>query len=233
MRHGPNPDHLDKEGKAYSARARGLRSVLLTVADAANAEGMHSHPGIEGVMRGSLYGRRQSVTLLAQLVAEGWLIIEQEGGGRKLATVYSLPMVARNSATVAPADDGNSAISPHETVQSEPETVQSRLHPNGLNNELLNVRVRPASFPDVFLLTPEMVAWATEKTPGVNLTYETSQFADYWRGRADVKRTDWVASWRTWIRRAKKDMDEKQARGTGRRPGASPFQTMAEDWQTA
>lgn len=210
-----------------------MRSVLTCVADASNADGKHAHPGIEGVMRGSLYSRRQSIILLDELVQEGWLGIEEAGGGSGKATVYWLPrMVTEKGAVIAPKPP-ETVQSDGKTVQSEAETVQSRLHPNGLSNELLNVRVRSAPFPDVFNLTPAMVAWATEKAPGVNLSYETSQFADYWRGRADVKRTDWVASWRTWIRRAKNDMDLKQARGTGRRPGSSPFQTMAEDWQTA
>ncbi len=147
LRHGPHPEHVDRDGRAYGQRARGLRSVLTTVADAANAEGRHAHPGIDGVMRGSLYGRRQAIDLLATLVEEGWLTVEQEGGGRAMATVYRVNMVPRNGATVAPpppervqSDERNGAICTPETVQSGTETVHSGLHPNGLDNKRSNGR---------------------------------------------------------------------------------------------
>lgn len=136
LRHGPHPEHTDRHGRPYGARARGLRMVLHTVADAANADGANAHPGIEGVQRGSLYGRRQAIDLLAELVAEGWLEVTTEGGGRGWATVYRLPMVPRGNGAVAattvqPASVKGAAVE-SETVQSAPERVQPGVHPNGV-----------------------------------------------------------------------------------------------------
>lgn len=153
FRHGPHPDHIDRDGVRYGARARGLRAVLAAVADAANADGQNAHPGIEGVMRGSLYGRRQSIDLLAVLVAEGWLEVTAEGGGRGMATVYRLPMVARENGAVTSdkpeetvqSDAPNGALTLLETVRSETETVRSRVHPNGVTTEESNGRDQRAA----------------------------------------------------------------------------------------
>lgn len=233
LRHGPHPEHIDRHGKPYGARSRGMRSVLTCVADAANADGKHAHPGIEGVMRGSLYSRRQSIILLDELVQEGWLGVEEAGGGSGKATVYWLPrMVTEKGAVIAPKLP-ETVQSDEKRVQSEAETVQSRLHPNGLYNgkEQRRAKVAPAPFPAQFLRTTAMIEWAMKNAPGVDLDYETHQFADYWRGRQDVKRTDWTASWRTWIRKAHHDQQSKAAKQAPKDSGQ--FQTMVDQWQTA
>lgn len=140
LRHGPHPEHLDRAGKAYGARARGLRAVLVAVADAANRDGDHAHPGTDNVADAALYSRRQTINLLAELVDEGWLEVTEAGGGRGLATVYRVAMEARGKGAVAAnetvqSDDGKGAADDPERVQPEPETVQPRLHPNGVATE--------------------------------------------------------------------------------------------------
>lgn len=154
LRHGPRPEHVDRAGKPYGARARGLRSVLVAVADAANRDGHHAHPGIDNVADAALYSRRQTISLLAELVSEGWLVIEEEGGGRGLATVYRIPMPeGGKGATTAPPElaervqpppEKGAAETP-ERVQPGDETVQPRLHPNGLTTEPLNGKDQPAA----------------------------------------------------------------------------------------
>lgn len=92
-------------------------------------------------------------------------------------------------------------------------------------------KVAPAPFPAQFLRTTAMIEWAMKNAPGVDLDYETHQFADYWRGRQDVKRTDWAASWRTWIRKAHHDQQVKAAKQKPQPQGQ--FQTIVDQWQTA
>lgn len=114
--------------------------MLLVVADAANADGKHAHPGTDNVAEFSLYSRRQAIHLLSELVADEWLEVTETGGGRGQATVYRIIMER-----VQPPHEpnpGNGAATPTETVQSDPlkgavsdETVQPRLHPNGLTTE--------------------------------------------------------------------------------------------------
>lgn len=148
MRNGPHPAHVDRHGKLYGQRARGMRAVLLAVADAANADGDNAYPGLANVMKFALYSRRQAIDLLDELVAEGWLQVQQQGGGRGLATVYRVVLsVERNSAATAPVAEPetvqrprrNSAARTRETVRCAAETVQPGLHPNVLATELLNV----------------------------------------------------------------------------------------------
>lgn len=154
LRNGPHPEHVDPEGKRYGQRARGLRMVLLAVADAANSDGEHAYPGVDNVARASLYSRRQAITLLAELVAHGWLEVESEGGGRGHATTYRMPFqvpVERAATAPIPPPERvqpprlNGAARTPERVQSAPETVQPGLHPNGSTNGELPTERPPAS----------------------------------------------------------------------------------------
>lgn len=157
LRNGPHPEHVGPDGKRYGQRARGLRMVLLAVADAANSDGEHAYPGVDNVARASLYSRRQAISLLADLVAHGWLEVEAEGGGRGHATTYRMPFqVPVDRAATAPIPPPERVQPPHppaggkgatgaqERVQSGPETVQPGLHPNGSTNGELPTEQPPA-----------------------------------------------------------------------------------------
>lgn len=129
LRHGPRPDDLDLQDRPYgTARARARRLVLAVIADAANADGRHSHPGGPAIEAGALFSRSHAKGTVRELVMEGWLAIEEPGGGRGRATVYAIPGVAdpswtyRGRVTVQgsdPSGGGNGPISEAETVRSE------------------------------------------------------------------------------------------------------------------
>lgn len=61
--------------------------------------------------------------------------------------------------------------------------------------------------PADFEITPEMLAWARSEAPGVLLSAETAKFRDYWvaQGGQRGRKTDWVATWRNWMRKAAED----------------------------
>lgn len=63
---------------------------------------------------------------------------------------------------------------------------------------------RGTRLPVDFHVTPDMVAWAREKTPGVDGRRETERFIDYWSAKTgkDATKRDWVATWRNWMRTA-------------------------------
>ena len=69
---------------------------------------------------------------------------------------------------------------------------------------------RATKIPDPFLLTAEMREWAAAKAQDVNTREETENFVDYWRGAGKPK-VDWVATWRTWMRRAQGDTAKRKA----------------------
>jgi hypothetical protein len=106
-----------------------MRAVLLTIADAANRDGEHAHPGIQAIVDGSLYGRAHVFRTLRKLEDEGWIEVEEEGGGRGRAAVYRVRMARAEPShqeTVSqretvPSRDRLAA----EKVSSEAETVSS------------------------------------------------------------------------------------------------------------
>jgi hypothetical protein len=71
---------------------RAMRAVLVTIADAANADGCHAHPGMRAMVEGSLYSERSVQGTIAKLVRDGWVEIEEAGGGRGKATVFRVVM---------------------------------------------------------------------------------------------------------------------------------------------
>lgn len=65
--------------------------MLLVIADAANSDGEHAHPGLDNIVADSLYSRSTVLATIAELEAAGWL--EQTSKcapGR--ATVHRIPM---------------------------------------------------------------------------------------------------------------------------------------------
>jgi hypothetical protein len=76
--------------------------------------------------------------------------------------------------------------------------------------------------PDDFVVTDDMQAWAAEKAPLVNWQRETETFRDWEFQHA---RTDWAATWRTWMRNAQTKAEEK---GTG--IGHRIVGSRAADW---
>ena len=64
-----------------------------------------------------------------------------------------------------------------------------------------------------FVVTDEMIAWAKEKHPLVDIDTQTDAFIDYWTsvpGQKGVK-SDWVATWRNWIRNSRPSLPTKPA----------------------
>lgn len=78
-------------------------------------------------------------------------------------------------------------------------------------------RKRATRIPDDFAITPEMAVWGREHAPHVNGVYETQKFADYWRSRSgkDATKTDWIATWRNWMRKAQEDIRRQRGPTTG------------------
>ena len=75
--------------------------------------------------------------------------------------------------------------------------------------------------PDDWLVSAELQLWAREKASGVDIRAETEAFRDCEFTRAHV---DWDATWRTWMRKAAKDL----VRPTGARGTPTPQQSATE-----
>ena len=177
-----------------------MRAVLVTIADAANADGEHAHPGMAAMVSGSLYSQRMVQTAVSKLVAERWLEIEDEGGGRGRATVYRVLMLTPEE-RVQPSrglDD-----KPRDLERETPRSSDGVLISSTLSNVGRSRRKPETPFPEGrFMLTVEMRAWAKSNGFGhIDLRSETAMFKDHALAN-DRRARDWVAAWRTWIRRA-------------------------------
>lgn len=68
-----------------------------------------------------------------------------------------------------------------------------------------------------------MITWARENTPDVGRA-ATDAFIDYWKAQPGQRgrKTDWLATWRNWMRREQIDIE--------RRPGfrGAPVQTAVD-----
>lgn len=65
---------------------------------------------------------------------------------------------------------------------------------------------RPSRLPADFTISKEMREWAHSEVPGFDTVAETKVFVDYWSSKAtNATKTDWVATWRNWMRKAYKD----------------------------
>lgn len=91
---------------------------------------------------------------------------------------------------------------------------------------------RPSLIDESFQASDDMVSWAKKNAPLVDGRFETAQFVDYWIARGDSKR-DWVAAWRTWMRRAQKDAyarsTNKYANSGAQRAPHTPFQSPVDE----
>ncbi len=66
-----------------------------------------------------------------------------------------------------------------------------------------------------FLMTADMLAWAKDKAPAVNLDRETERFCDYWTGTGKAM-ADWPSTWRNWMRRAQDDLERRGQGGAAK-----------------
>lgn len=81
-------------------------------------------------------------------------------------------------------------------------------------------RKRGSRVPDDFAVTAEMTTWAASKAPDVHIETATEDFIDYWKSVAGEKgvKLDWVATWRTSMRKQQKWAEERKPITT---PGTS------------
>lgn len=90
---------------------------------------------------------------------------------------------------------------------------------------------RATRIPEDFTVTPAMVAWAHENAPHVDGRRETENFVDYWRASAtaNARKLDWIAAWRTWMRKADSSPAAPALRSVnGGRTGASRVPTTTQ-----
>lgn len=121
---------------------------------------------------------------------------------------------ASSAASTVPSDHANHAVSNPLSLNgssgsSTPLHQHLHQHPEHQHQEQASSKPvgrdssRGTRIPEGFAITAPMREWAAVKVPTIDIDAHTEQFVDYWRGRAGAGgvKSDWVATWRTWMRR--------------------------------
>ena len=92
-------------------------------------------------------------------------------------------------------------VSHAETVLPDPTTTKPQTKTS--NEVLVSAKPKSSRIPEDFEITFEMRLWANENIPGLDIDRATESFIDYWASTPGTKalKTDWVATWRNWMRR--------------------------------
>lgn len=198
------------------------RLVLLAIADAANDRD-EAWPSMAALVEKTGLSERTVQRCVSTLVNLGELS-KAVGGGRGKTTKYRLLTMSDEPETPTekprnpdprqenPVSESVNPVSLSENpVTVSPGTIKNRQEPKKTpTGSSLGTRI-----PDDFAATADMIAWAREHTPLVGAK-ETEAFVDYWRARPGVggRKLDWIATWRTWMRRAQADAEGKPARAS-------------------
>ncbi|MES1975862.1 MAG: hypothetical protein V4472_25670 [Pseudomonadota bacterium] len=101
-----------------------MRAVLIVIADSANSDGEHSHPGLSNLIEGSLYSRATVFATLNRLEQEGWVTVTQRGT-RSRATVFDVLMDRERQVQELDLSDGDESNSENDESNSAQRRVQS------------------------------------------------------------------------------------------------------------
>lgn len=93
-------------------------------------------------------------------------------------------------------------VSHAESVLPDPTRPDPTLT-NTSKDVLVSAKTKSSRIPSDFAVTEEMRVWASSNAPGMDIDRVTEGFIDYWNSVPGQKalKTDWVATWRNWIRR--------------------------------
>lgn len=139
--------------------------------------------------------------------AEGWLVVNDCG--------VSLPNFDRHTGETAKGRALGAKRSAEHRSKSNAPTVTESVTPALPREEKKREELKqeqkkePASpsgsrLPTDFVMPDEWLTWARAERPELNHQSEAASFSDYWHGLpgAKARKTDWLGTWRNWIRKA-------------------------------
>lgn len=171
---------------------RNLRDVLGLLSTYADRDGW-CWPGQETLANRLGLTRTSVNKYLRRLVELGYLTSKRRQAGCLYRIAYDADVNPEFTSDVKPAF--TSDVNP-EFTQNVP---KERITPSSSK--------RGARLADDWAPDQELLTWAAQKAPQVDLVIETEKFVNYWRARsgAAAVKQDWRAAWRVWILKAIKD----------------------------
>lgn len=226
------------------------RLVLLAIADCAADDGANAYPSMAELMRKTGLSERGVQSAVNGLVELGELKVARNAGPRGCNRYRVRMTPARDAPpqNVPPADPAVDRS--EESPQVEAETPADPAPPQEMHppqevhhppaggapgtvlepSEVKNVKPssspsapkaqRGTRLPDDFAVTPEMLAWASERVPDVDERHETEKFVNYWQAIPGAKgrKLNWAATWRNWMLNA---TERSGGSGANGRPGSA------------
>ncbi len=222
----------------HSRSAKTQRLVLLALADCASDDGQNAYPSMAELMRKTGLSERGVQGSVSELIAIGELEVDFNGGP-KGCNRYRIIMTpagdappkrvrgarraGRRKDEASQAKAGNPARPAAPADSAPPQGV----HPEPSKNSSSKSSSRGTRIPDDFQVTPEMVAWARERTPNVDGRRETEKFVNYWQAKSsNATKVNWVLTWRNWMLTAA----ERTGGGTGHTNFANPNDPSVYEW---
>lgn len=143
-----------------------------------------------------------------RLVGFGWLTKTGKGGYSK-ASVYQLHVPDLTTIGESPTIGETPSVgesttrdvgeSPTQTLGELPTRIEQTIeHTKEQTNKVSRGTRLPATwYPD-----PQLIMWAKQQRPDINVHDTTESFKDYWHGVSGAKgiKLDWDATFRNWIR---------------------------------
>lgn len=161
-----------------------------------------------------------------QALHEAGFVHRYEADGKRFIQVlawvkHQNPHVKEAKSTI-PAPDKHRASTGQDTTKADTSPADS-LIPDSLipvkpkQDQVAPPAAKPAAehapkatngtrLPDDWKLSPEWAAWAKGKRPDLDAAEQGEKFADHWHAKPgkDGRKTDWLATWRNWIRNEKR-----------------------------
>lgn len=171
--------------------------------------------GVTPALLDRYFGVTGFVTALTQV---GWLNVTNDGislpnfdrhnGASAKQRSLTAKRVANHKSNAKANAEGNAPI-----VNSPLPREEKRREEKSNSKEPKGSYIRASKkCPDSFVVTDELSEWAKTDCPLINVASETAAFKDYTFSSA---KTDWIGTWRNWMRKANTFASEKQKPKTG------------------
>jgi hypothetical protein len=198
-------------------------ATLVCILDRIGDDGT-AWPGLSTIAKDSRTDRSTAVRSVARLVSLGY--IERESGSRTTSNRYRMGPLGRCDAAPrcesAPRCDAapgvgatvrlgvGAALHPeptHMNLPIEPEEHRSRSKIARKRATTGDDKKRGQRLPMDWKPDDVLTQWTRKEVPELDLDRELDRFRDYWRAKAGAAgvKSDWIATWRNWIRRIADD----------------------------
>lgn len=188
------------------------RHVGLVLSLYMSEKGDSAFPGTKRMVADTGLSDRTVRDHLGRLVDAGWLVLVEQGGGRRANSYRAvIPTPAAPAGVDVPSTPVPAAGHPGSTCRAP----RQQVHPNSNNQHIdqslrgerrVDRPQRGSRVPEPFDVTEAMQTWVLRECPQVDWRTATRAFIDYWvavPGQRGVK-LDWPATWRNWMRNEQK-----------------------------